>query len=92
MKCCVRINGELTDWFCVNTGLKQACLISPQLFNMYINDLVDEIKNLNLGVPVDDVLVAILLYANDIALIVNNMQDLQIMLDKMYEWCQKMET
>ncbi len=52
---------------------------------MYINDLVDEIKSLNLGVSVDDVLVAILLYANDIALIVNNEQDLQTMLDKMYE-------
>ncbi len=54
---------------------------------MYINDLIDKIKSLNLGVPVDDVLVAIVLYADDIALIANNEQDLQTMLQKLYEWC-----
>ncbi len=85
MKCCVRINGELTYWFCVNTALKQGYLIYPQLFNMYINDLVDEIKSLNLGVPVNHVLVAILLYADDIALIANIEQDLQTMLKKIWK-------
>ncbi len=39
---------------------------------MNVNDLVDEIKNWNLGVLVDDVLVAILLSADNIALIADN--------------------
>ncbi len=52
---------------------------------MYINDQVDVIKSLNLVVPVNDVLVAILLYRDDIALTTINEQDLPTMLDKMNE-------
>ncbi len=38
VECCVRINGFKSPWFNVNTGL------SPVLVNLFINDLVDEIK------------------------------------------------
>ena len=33
---CVRINGNLTEWFDVNCGLKQGCILSPILFDIYI--------------------------------------------------------
>ncbi len=46
-------------------------------------------KELELGSPVDDVLVAIQLYADDIALKANNGQDCQTVLCKTLEWCQK---
>ena len=41
----VRVDGELTDWFDVNTGLRQGCLLSPALFNVYI----DHKKNADRG-------------------------------------------
>ena len=41
---CVRVNGNLTDWFEVNQGLKQGCILSPLLFNIFLNDLIDDIK------------------------------------------------
>ena len=37
VSCCVNVNGSKTDWFAVKTGLKQGCLLSPLLFNMYFN-------------------------------------------------------
>ncbi len=44
LECCVHVNGFKSPLFYVNTGLKQGCLVSPVLFNLFINDLVDEIK------------------------------------------------
>ena len=50
---CVRINGHVTEWFSVNTGLKQGCVLSTVLFNIFINNLVDDIKALNVGIDID---------------------------------------
>ncbi len=54
----------------MNVGLKQGCIISPQLFNLYISDLLDEIKNIGLRMPTDEHLISVLLYVEDIDLLV----------------------
>ena len=54
-----------------------------------MNDLAKEIKALNLGVKFGNVSLSILLYADDMVLLSNSEKDLQSMLDKMYNWCQK---
>ena len=89
VKSSVKINGVLSEWFDVNVGLKQGCLISPQLFNLYINDLITDIQNLGLGVPIDEEKISILLYADDIALVATNEIDLQQMLSVLHNWCMK---
>ena len=29
VKCAIKINGTHTEWFCVNSGLQQGCILSP---------------------------------------------------------------
>ena len=48
--CKVRVNGQCTESFPVNCGVKQGCNLSPTLFVFYINDLALNIKNLNVGI------------------------------------------
>ena len=38
VKCAVRINWQISDWFDVKIGLKQGCILSPLLFNIFIKD------------------------------------------------------
>ena len=60
MKSCVRINGMSTDFFDVKCGLKQGCLFSPLLFNLYIDDLIRDMNLLNIGIKIDDEKICIL--------------------------------
>lgn len=89
VKSCVRINGLSTDFFDVKCGLKQGCLLSPLLFNIYINDLVHEMKHLDIGVDIDGEKVCILLYADDVILIADSEGELQTLLDCLYRWCER---
>ena len=84
---CVRLNGINTEWFKVMNGLKQGCMLSPLLFNLFINNLVETINNLGLGVDIGQEKVSILLYADDLVLIAETETDLQILLDTLSGWC-----
>lgn len=88
---CVRINGLYTDYFNIQSGVKQGCLLSPVLFNLYINDLCQEMKTLNKGVTINNEVVNILLYADDAVLIAESESDLQIMINALSKWCSKWE-
>ncbi|VDI60354.1 Hypothetical predicted protein [Mytilus galloprovincialis] len=86
---CVRINGKLTSWFCCKTGVKQGDNLSPTLFSIFINDLVQEINDLNLGVDLLETKLSLLLYADDIALVAKSAEDLQCMLNTLHQWCKR---
>ena len=88
-KSCVRINDEYTNFFPVESGVRQGDTNSPTLFAIFINNLVLEINNLKLGIPIDNSIISCLLYADDLALIAGNEPDLQSMLSCLCNWCQK---
>ena len=46
----VKINNQFSEWFEVNSGVKQGCVLSPTLFALFINDLVDSVRNAGKGV------------------------------------------
>ena len=87
--CSVRVNGAHTEWFDVELGVKQGCILSPTLFSIFINDLAVEIKELGLGVDIGQIKLSILLFADDIALIADSPEALQTMLNTLSEWCKK---
>ena len=84
---CVRVNYFTTDWFDVKVGLRQGCILSPILFNLYINDLALYLKSLNTGINVGQEKVCILLYADDIVLLADSAKDLQTLLNAVKDWC-----
>ena len=90
VKCTVRINGRQSDWFSVGTGLKQGCILSPLLFNKYINDLVKELNELDCGIKFNETsIISILLYADDIVIMSDCEAKLQAMLTYLNNWCKR---
>ena len=85
---CVRLNGLYTPWFKVCSGVRQDVLL-PTLFSLYINDLAQEIKSSNIGVPIDSDRLGILMYADDICLLAEPEQELQELLNIVAKWCEK---
>jgi hypothetical protein len=39
-KACVRVNGMLSEWFEVKQGVRQGCVMSPWLFNVFMDKCV----------------------------------------------------
>ena len=48
-RACVRVGNDVREWFPVNVGWRQGCVMSPWLFNVYIGGVVREVNVRVLG-------------------------------------------
>ena len=48
-KACVRVGNDMSEWFQVKVGLRQGCVMSPWLFNLYFDGVVREVNERVLG-------------------------------------------
>ena len=51
---CVRHNGQRSALFSVNGGVKQGGTLSPYLFNFYIDELIRQCIDLNVGCKIGE--------------------------------------
>ena len=59
----------MTEEFSVEKGVKQWAILSPILFSIFINTLVEKLGETRLGVPMGRGTIESLFYADDIVLI-----------------------
>ena len=87
---CVRINqGHMTNWFNVGSGVRQGDSISSTLFILFLNDLLQALINTARGVKFGEKMVTCLAYADDLAILAENEDDLEYLLDFLCTWCIK---
>lgn len=80
---CVRLNVGKTEWFSVSKGVRQGCVISPHLFNIYCEVIMRKVLEAdNSGVKIGGRIINNLRYADDIVLITESYEDAQTLLDQ----------
>ena len=77
----VRWNGHYSPPFNVNSGVRQGSLLSPILFNAYVDIFINRLRQAGLGCRLHNMYVGVILYADDMLLISASIIDLQLMLD-----------
>ena len=87
--CRVKVNGQVSEDFEVNTGLCQGCVLSPLLFSLYINGVVKRLKEEKCGVECGGETVPGLLFADDTCLVASDACGIKKSLDVLVEWCRE---
>ena len=65
----VKWNNHLTQKFDVTNGVRQGGVLSPLLFSVYVDDLLEKLKNNGIGCHIGHHFVGALGYADDIILL-----------------------
>ena len=69
-----------TDWINNNTGVRQGCMMSPTLFNLYIEELFVRIRKAEIGITIGNGKLGCLRYADDVVLITESREDMDRLL------------
>ena len=80
---CVKLDGSLSDSITSNVGVKQGCVLSPLLFNMFLSDLPDIFDNSCDPVNLLDVKLSCLMFADDLIILSESASGLQSALNKL---------
>ena len=66
---CVKLDGYCTEFITINSGVKQGGILSPLFYNVYVDDLMKELKHKNLGCTIGGLYFGTVFYADDIILL-----------------------
>ena len=85
----VLVGNFLSPEFEIHRGVLQGSKLGPVLFNLFINDLLDELHRTNLGATIGTVHIPALGFADDIVLISDDPIKLQKLIDICEAWSEK---
>ena len=95
-RACVRVRNDVSEWFPVNVGLRQLCVMSPWLFNVYMNGVVQEVNVRMLGKGLELLSANVgrfeinqLLFADDAALVADSEENLCRLVSKFGRVCER---
>ena len=80
----VKIQNEISTYKPIKRGVRQGCVLSPDLFSIYSEMIMRNIEGLP-GIKINGQLINNLRYADDTVLIAENEEDLKHLLDKIVE-------
>ena len=90
-KSTVQVDNTLTDWFKSTVGVRQGCLLSPYLFNIFLEQIMSEaLEGFETAVSINGKPITNLRFADDIALITDSMEKLSELTERLDKASAKM--
>ena len=91
-KTSIRIGNKRTEFFDVNIGVKQGCILSPTLFNIFLSDLPQTFnEKKSEPATIGNLKIGSLFWADDIVILSETKTGLQNSLDQLKQYCVKNE-
>ena len=94
-KACVRVNGSLSEWFDIDSGVRQGCVMSPWLFNVFMDGVMKEVRmrinGMGIGLERDGIewTLSDLMYADDVVFMAKSERELSVMIQKFDYVCKR---
>ena len=85
----VRTTAGTTENIKIERGVRQGCILSPSLFNLYSEYLLKEALQECNGILLNGVNITNIRYADDTVILATNTNDLQIMINNIVQCCQE---
>ena len=85
----VLVGDQTTRPVRMRQGARQGCLVSPVLFNYFVNELSRRLAASGYGVDIGDEVLHSLLYADDVVLFARSAADLQKLIDVVDRFCRE---
>ena len=86
---CVKVNGTHSTPFSSTVGVKQGCVLSPILFNLYLSDFPDMFDESCAPVSINNKKLNCLMFADDVVLLSESSEGLQNCLNRLSKYCAK---
>ncbi|VDI23993.1 Hypothetical predicted protein [Mytilus galloprovincialis] len=77
----VKWMGDISDSFNIKQGIRQGGILSTHLYKLYVQDLLEELKNNSIGFQLGNIYIGAPTCADDIALLSSDSSEMQLMLD-----------
>ena len=84
---CVKIGNMRTESFTINQGVRQGCVLSPLLFNIFLADLAKELSSISHKLKVGNEAINSIFWADDIVLLGETEENLKEMLNLVNTYC-----
>ena len=85
-RACVRVKRSLTEFFEVEVGLRQGCVMSPWLFNVFLDSVIRSMNRVDKGASLimheERWEVSMLLFADDAVLVAESRERLEDLVRK----------
>ena len=82
----LKINGKVTSPFKTYKGVRQGCILSPRLFNLFINDIPEIFDEQCHPVKIGNMHLQCLMYADDLVILSESKEGLQRSMSKIEQY------
>lgn len=89
VKARVKSSAGLSNVMSCPVGVKQGCIISPILFTLFLNDLQESISIGSHGIDLETIKLFVLLFADDLVIFSETVIELQRLINKLAEYCER---